>query len=201
MLGANIKHCLSYVDVRDIDLLSITKKWRLKFFLTIRKLIAVILEYLERMHYKVSSDEAKLLISNSVSFLESIILWETVNIGEVVWERCVYSTEKGNISLVCIVTKQSNACIMRLGCSLDSSSPWDIAYIVWSSRFNEMWGILTPVHQYCPKGNCQILSLLNSGVCCCKYNVKRFSFGSQPIGRTSTQYLFGILSTIGGIVI
>lgn len=77
------------------------------------------------MHYKVSSDEAKLLILNSVSFLESIILWETVNIGEVVWECCVYSSEKGNVRLFRsrIVTEQSNACLMRLGCSLDSSSP------------------------------------------------------------------------------
>ena len=95
------------------------------FFLTIRKRIAVIFEYLERDAFQVSSDEAKLLILNSVSFLESIILWETVNIGEVVWECCVYSSEKGNVRLFRsrIVTEQSNACLMRLGCSLDSSSP------------------------------------------------------------------------------
>lgn len=47
-------------------------------------MIAVILEYLERVHSKVSSSEGKLLILNSVSFLESVILWETVSIGEVV---------------------------------------------------------------------------------------------------------------------
>lgn len=55
----------------------------------------------------------------------------------------VFAVEKGNTSLVCAVTKQRSACIMKLCCDLDSSSLSNIAYIVWSCRFDEIGSMLT----------------------------------------------------------
>lgn len=64
---------------------------------------AIILEYLERMHSKVSSYETELLKLNSISFLEAIIRGTlAVSPGEVLCECCVCSGKgKYKPSLCC----------------------------------------------------------------------------------------------------